>query len=319
MSMQIRILAGMVVAISVVLAAGALAASGDEPIFVQFLDPRDPDDATVLDYWQRSLSDELEGPAMVDLGTMLYFRGFPKDAERMYRKALKLDKGLYEGWFRLGLVLHGQGDFDSADQAYRRCLKKRPGHGWANFYLGLLEEQRGHGKSAMYYLEKAFLHAPELANPAVNPAVLGSKLALGAKLVAYDAEKTQGSLPLTFLEPAQVEKVRSGYLPPEPEVVEKVRSEPVAAPTVAPAEPTDEATSDITRSLWDVETDPRAQAPTPTPVPQRPPRSIPVRRAPTPSFQEPPATSSEDGTASQSSSPPVVPVGNVSGEAAVLP
>jgi tetratricopeptide (TPR) repeat protein len=296
-----------------------LAAPDDEPIFVQFLDPENPDDATLLDYWQRSLNEELEASAMVDLGTMLYFRGFPKDAERMYRRALKLDKGLYEGWFRLGLVLHGQGDFDSADQAYRRCLKKRPGHGWANFYLGLLEEQRGHGKSAMYHLETAFRHAPELANPAVNPAVLGSKLALGAKIVAYDAQKTRASLPLTFLEPAQVEKVRASYLPPEPEEVEEVRSEPVAAPAAAPAEPMDSAPSDITRSLWEVDTDPRAQAPTPTPVPQRPPRSIPVRRAPTPSFQEPPANDRERGTSSRSPAPPVVPIGNVSGEAAVLP
>jgi hypothetical protein len=319
MSMQIRILAGVVVAISVVLAAGVLAAPGDEPIFVQFLDPEDPDDATLLDYWQRFLDEDLAAPAMVDLGTMLYLRGFPKDAERMYRKALKVDKGLYEGWFRLGLVLHGQGDFDRADQAYRRCLKKRPGHGWANFYLGLLEEQRGHGKSAMYYLEKAFLHAPELSNPAVNPAVLGSKLALGARLAAYDTERTQGGMPLSFINPAEVAKTRTSHLPPEPEVVEEIRSEPVAPPAAAPAEPEDPATTDVTRSLWDVETDPRAQAPTPTPVPQRPPRSIPARRAPTPSLQEPPATSTQDGSAGQSSLPPVVPVGNASGEAVVLP
>lgn len=319
MSMQNRILAGMVVTISVVVAAGVLAASADEPIFIQFLDPEDPDDATLLDYWQRFLNDELEAPAMVDLGSMLYLRGFPNDAERMYRKALKLDKGLYEGWFRFGLVLHGQGDFDSADQAYRRCLKKRSGHGWANFYLGLLEEQRGHGKSAMYYLEKAFLHAPELSNPAVNPAVLGSKLALGAKLVTNDHRKTQASLPLTYLEPAQVEKVRTGYLPPEPEVVEEDRTEPAPDVAAAPTQPNKPTPSDVTRSLWDVETDPRAQAPTPTPVPQRPPRSIPVRRAPTPSFQEPSATSPQDGSANRSSSPPVVPVGNASGEAVVLP
>jgi hypothetical protein len=171
----------------------------------------------------------------------------------------------------------------------------------------------------MYYLEKAFVHAPELSNPAINPAVLGSKLALGAKLAAYDTERTQAGMPLSFLQPAEVAKTRTSHLPPEPEVVDEVPTEQVAAPAAAPAEPEDSATSEQTRSLWDVETDPRAQAPTPTPVPQRPPRSIPARRAPTPSLQEPPATSPQDGSAGRSSSPPVVPVGNASGEAVVLP
>ena len=110
----------------------------DEPIFVRWLVADDPGDETIRNYWERAERDELGARALVDLGTMLFYRGYPKDAVRMYRRALDLDPELYEAWFRIGLAEHSQRELDNARQAYKRCLKQRPGHGWCNFYLGLL-------------------------------------------------------------------------------------------------------------------------------------------------------------------------------------
>ena len=172
--MRARIAVLCVAVLIVGLGYEAMARAG-EPIFVQWLVVDDPGDQTINDYWERAQRDELSAPALVDLGTMLFYRGFHKDALQMYHRALDLDKGLYEAWFRIGLVEHSLGNLTNAEQAYERCLKKRPAHGWCNFYLGLLEEQFGHSVQAMQHYEQAFKSDPALANPKVNPEVLSSQ------------------------------------------------------------------------------------------------------------------------------------------------
>ncbi len=298
------LLLAVAVAVLVSVAAGLLAAAGDDPVFVRFLIPGDPFDETLRDYWERSGRDELDGVQLVDLGTMLFERGFPKDAIRMYRRALETDRDLHEAWFRIGLAYHSMGEPTKASQAYRRCLKRSPGHGWANFYLGRIEEELGHTRNAMDYLRKAFRHAPELADPKVNPEVLDSKLALGAELVAYDQRQMERNLPARYLRPKQVAHVRRQYereapTPPGPAEVEIEAGDEVAdeARDVAPGRA---APPTIDRG------------PSPTPLPQRPPRSIPVRRAPTP----PPVEHRGDSDVTPYGVPEI---GSVSGEGRVVP
>ena len=154
-----------------------------------------------------------------------------------------------------------QGDLDSANQAYKRCLKKLTGHGWCNFYLGLLEEQLGHSSNALYYYRRALKFAPELADPNVNPEVMSSKLMLGVQLQDRDRRQFVESLPMPYLEPGKVERVRRQYeLPPTPE------PEEAPATAAAQAPPRDEV---------------QQVQPRPTPAqPVRPPRPVMPRARP---------------------------------------
>ena len=237
-------------------------AAADEPMFVRWLVMDDPGDETIRDYWQRAEAGELDAPALVDLGTMLFYRGYPKDAVRMYRQALDLDKDLYEAWFRIGLVEHSEGRLNNAQQAYKRCLKKLTGHGWCNFYLGLLEEQLGHSSEAMYHYRRAFKFAPELADPKVNPEVVSSELVLGVHLQDQERRRFKNTLPMSYLEPGKVSRVRRQYEPTPP-------PEPTPTPEAATAKtspPSDE----------------ERMGPRPTPAqPVRPPRPAVPRRSPT--------------------------------------
>jgi tetratricopeptide (TPR) repeat protein len=227
----------------------------DDPIFVRWLEAEDPQDQTILDYWRRFAAGELSPNETVDLGTMLFHRGYPKDAVRCYRAALELDSDLHEAWFRIGMVKHHQGEIDDARYAYRKCLKLLTGHGWCNFYLGLLEEQTGHPSKALDYYRRAFKFAPELADPEVNPALLYSKLQLGASLVQLDQRRFSHSAPMLYLEPDRVAEVRSRFEPtPTPE--------PQASPEAA----TEPATSQPSAA-----TQPRPAAPAATPTPLRTP------------------------------------------------
>jgi tetratricopeptide (TPR) repeat protein len=248
-------------AILVVMSAAAMAVA-DEPMFVRWLVMDDPGDETTRDYWERAERGELDPPALVDLGTMLFYRGYPKDAVRMYQRALDLDGDLYEAWFRIGLVEHSEGNLDNAQQAYKRCLKKLTGHGWCNFYLGLLEEQLGHSTDAMYHYRRAFKFAPELADPKVNPEVLASNLVLGVYLQDQERRRFKNTLPMPYLEPGKVARVRQQYEP---------------TPTPEPEETPEAAVAGTLPASDQQQVQPR-----PTPAqPIRPPRPAVPRRAPT--------------------------------------
>ena len=220
-------------------AQGSTDTRSDDPAFKSWMRPEDPGDQTILDYWERAEAGELEAAELVDLGTMLFHRGFPDDALTTYRQALDIDPGLYEAWFRIGFVKHRQGDVDAARQAYKKCLKRRPGHGWCNFYLGLLEEESRHPSKALEHYQRAFQHAPELADPAYNPEVLNSELSLAATLYHNEQERFVAVSPMTYLRPARVRQVRSQYAPtPTPQhpsdiAVSEETVEPPAATTSA--------------------------------------------------------------------------------------
>ena len=264
-----------------------------EPIFMRWLNPDDPQDETIRYYWNLAQQDKLTPFELVDLGTMLFERGWPKDAVHVYRDALRKDPRLYEAWFRIGLVKQREHDVDAARDAYRRCLKLLTGHGWCNFYLGLLEERTGHPSRALHYFERAYKFAPELADPAVNPEVLSSKLQLGAVIRHTQGEEFTQAAPMSYLEPNKIAAVQQRFSQDE-------GREGGAHATGAQPKPTSTA----------------GAAPSPTPVPTpaspRPPvtRAVPTPRLPPPT----PATAPPKGA--ERELPWGMPdVGNVSGEA----
>lgn len=206
-----------------------------DPGFADQMRPGNPKDQAILHYWELSQSGELQADELVDLGTMLFYRGFPDDAVQSYRRALEIDSELYEAWFRIGFIKHRQGDVDAARHAYRKCLKRRPGHGWCNFYLGLLEEQTGHPSKALEHYQRAFRHAPELADPSYNPEVLTSELSLAAVLFRNEQDRFTTVAPMTYLQPDQVARVRSKYAPTPTPAAEPMVAPPNDAAEWAPA------------------------------------------------------------------------------------
>lgn len=219
--------------------AVAIVAGSDEPIFVRWLDPTLPLDATIQDYWQRAQGDELSPVEWVDLGTMLFERGFANDAIDAYRSAVKRDKTLADGWFKMGLVYQKKGQRSDARRAYSKCLDIRPGHGWANFYLGLLEEHSGHPEAAIRHYQTAFRHAPEIGDPDQNNELLYSELALAARIDQYRGDRFDLHAPMAYLEPARVKAVSDRLVPPPrptaiPETAENEVEAVATPPSVVP-------------------------------------------------------------------------------------
>jgi hypothetical protein len=229
-----------------------------DPMFIRWLVPDDPGDETIRFYWERTKQDKASAKELVDLGTMLFNRGYPKDAIRMYKRALDKDKKLYEAWFRIGLVEHREGNLRAARRAYRKCLKELTGHGWCNFYLALLEEQTGHPSKALNYYRRAFKFAPALAHPEVNPEILYSKLHLGAFIRHEERHRFSEMMPLSYLQPGRVKQLEAAF--------------------TEESSTTDEGT---TPEADDEEGTAVDQPPTPTPIPTPPPASAPASQVQT--------------------------------------
>jgi hypothetical protein len=227
---MMMILAGVLLAVAFEAAAADPADGSKDPVFVRWLVPGDPGDETIREYWERAKQDELSPAGLVDLGTMLFHRGYPNDALDMYQAALDRDKDLYEAWLRIGIVKHREHEYEDARYAYNKCLKLLVGHGWCNFYLGLLEEQTGHPKKALQHFEAAYRAAPALANPKVNPEVLQSRLEVAAAIRQHAQERFTAAAPMAYLEPSQVREVKARYLP-TPTPTPLPPAEPAVTPT----------------------------------------------------------------------------------------
>jgi hypothetical protein len=234
-----------------------------EPMFIRWLIAEDPGDETIRYYWQRAEAEKASAAELVDLGTMLFYRGYPKDAIRMFRRALDEDKKMYEAWFRIGLVEHREGNLRAARRAYRKCLKELTGHGWCNFYLGLLEEQSGHPTEALEYYRRAFKFAPSLADPKVNPELLYSELQFAAAMRHQQRERFTHILPMPYLQENRVEKMKAAFA----EGLPVAELDPLAKPT-PPA----------TQAL--VPTPTPTPQPTLQPTPQPTPKAAPRRTGP---------------------------------------
>lgn len=213
----------------------------EDPFYAQFLNT-----GSQLDAYIRSLVEALRenpdsAPLHNELGQLLVQKGFPKDAEREFERAVNADPSFYQGWYNLGLVRAAKGDYSGARRAFGRTVRLMKGHAEALFQLGLMEEERGNQEAAIAYYAKALRHNPNLLDVRVNPRVLDTKLIHLALLHNYDREHARQSG--TFL------GTPAGYTEPERQAPSR---QPAAEEIVPPAPPV---------------TDPGTQTPPPPPGP----------------------------------------------------
>ena len=111
-----------------------------------------------------------------ELGMLLVQKGFPKDAEREFERAIDLDRRYHEAWYNLGLIRAARGDEGGARRAYLNTIDHKPGHALALFQLGLIEEKLKHTDRAVDLYAKAFGINPRLMEVSTNPRILDTQL-----------------------------------------------------------------------------------------------------------------------------------------------
>jgi tetratricopeptide (TPR) repeat protein len=235
-----------------------LAASAQGMVFERFLSPDRPADRTIMSYMALEKTGKATSTDLANLGVLILDKGFPRDAEHYLREALKLDGDNYEAAYRLGLVLQRQGRDLKAMRYYKRTLKARPGYAQARFMLALAEERCGRRDTAIRDYVRAYRHAPDLANPDLNPLVYDSRLQTEAALEYYREKAVTSTLKVTPIDPAAVRQmmlIRAAHEAPRAaQATPGAPTGPQAQPTPHPAAPTPGG--------------PRLASPRPTPTPQ---------------------------------------------------
>src|SRR5207253_4565953 len=153
-------------------------------------------------------------------------KGFPKDSEVEFERAVNADPRLFSAWYNLGLVRQARGDYPGALFAYRRTLHYRKGHSAALFQLGLMEEQRHNTEAAVDYYAKAFSINHSLLDVRVNPRIVDSKLIDLALLKSYPKDHARESTSFQGTPPGYVQQG-----------LEAPSTQPAAKDIVTPAPP----------------------------------------------------------------------------------
>jgi tetratricopeptide (TPR) repeat protein len=196
--------------------------------YEKYLNPGNPIDARIISTLGELRKDPKSASLHNELGQLLRQRGFPKDAEREFERAVDSDAHFYPGWYNLGLLREARGNYPGARFAFNRTIKYKPGHPSALFQLGLMEEHSGHNQSAIEYYAKAFSINHSMLDVRVNPRLLDSRLIDLALLKLYPTEHARGS---TQFQPTNT------YVPSNPAETEAASKQPTAQEIVAPSAP----------------------------------------------------------------------------------
>ena len=166
-----------------------------------------------------------------ELGSLLMQKGFPKDAEREFERAINADGRFYPAWYNLGQLRAARGDEIGARRAFRNTIDGKPGHAMALFQLGLIEEKRDNTERAIDLYAKAFRINPALLAVSVNPRILDTDLVDRTLLKLYPTEHERRSM--------QFHGAPSGWQDrQDPEAPSKeTRPEKIVTPAPAPTDP----------------------------------------------------------------------------------
>jgi tetratricopeptide (TPR) repeat protein len=213
--------------------------------YEKYLNPAEPFDARVLQTLDAVRANPASAPLHNELGQLLRMKGFPKDSEVEFERAVDADPTFYPAWYNLGLIRQSRGNHAGARFAFKRTVHYKPGHANALFQLGLIEEERHNTDAAVDYYAKALTINRALLDVHANPRVLDTKLMHVALLRAYPMDHARESMQFQAA-PDMMFVAPDASAPPAPSPQAKAKD------IVAPAPPV---------------TNPATQTPPPAPKP----------------------------------------------------
>lgn len=175
------------------------------PFYQRYLNMGSPLDAQITATTTALQSNPRSASLHNTLGQMLLQKGFPKDAEREFERAVDSDAHFYPAWYNLGLIRMSRGDWVGSHHAFSRTVHYKPGHSAALFQLGLMEEQRHHQRAAIDYYAKALSINHSLLDVRVNPRIVDAKLIDLALIKAYPTTQARNSMAFQPTPPGYVQ------------------------------------------------------------------------------------------------------------------
>lgn len=205
------------------------------PFYAKYLNTGSTLDAQINRTLEGLRADEKNAQLHNELGALLVQKGFAKDAEREFERAVDLDGDYYQAWYNLGLIRASHGEEGGARRAFERTVHYKPGHAMALFQLGVIEEQLKHTDRAIDLYAKALSINPSLIEPDVNPRVLDSRLIYRALIQMYGAEHARETMQFQGLGSGAPRRPAPPQAAPSPEA-KPAQIVPPAAPATDPSQ-----------------------------------------------------------------------------------
>ncbi|MHB8798050.1 MAG: tetratricopeptide repeat protein [Thermoanaerobaculia bacterium] len=174
----------------------APAASGKD-VYKPYLDKAIPHHAAILDTLEKLEKSPDDAQLHNDLGCLVAWDGFWRDALRSFAEASDLDPKDSRPWFNAGLVQALRGEWGAARSRFRKAVKADPGNWTAWWMLGFAEETLGHENAAVEAYSRSLRVDTSLFDPRVNPFAVATRLKSRVLLRTYERRRVDAALPFS--------------------------------------------------------------------------------------------------------------------------
>jgi hypothetical protein len=166
-------------------------------VYKPYLDAGIPHHAAILDTLARIEKTPKDAELHNDLGCLVAWDGFWRDALRSFDTAADLAPKDSRPRFNAGLVRVLRGEWRGARSSFRKAVKVDPGNWAAWWMLGLAEESLGNDESAVAAYSKSLRVDTSLFDPKVNPFAVASQLKARVLLETYERRRVDAGLPFS--------------------------------------------------------------------------------------------------------------------------
>jgi Flp pilus assembly protein TadD len=182
------------VAFAAVLLVAAGTVSGKD-VYKAFLSPEVPHHRAIKEILAQIEANPLDASLFNDLGCLVAWDGFWRDALRNFETAAKLDKGDTRPMFNAGIVYAYKGEWGNARSAFEKAVKRGPGN-WAGWWmLGYAEEQLGNTEAAVDAYRRSLRMDTSLFDLKQNPFAANSRLKAIVLTATYDKRLARAAMP----------------------------------------------------------------------------------------------------------------------------
>ncbi len=182
------------VAFAAVLLVAAGTVSGKD-VYKAFLSPEVPHHRAIKEILAQIEANPLDASLFNDLGCLVAWDGFWRDALRNFETAAKLDKGDTRPMFNAGIVYAYKGEWGNARSAFQKAVKRGPGN-WAGWWmLGYSEEQLGNTQAAVDAYQTSLRMDTSLFDLKRNPFAANSRLKAIVLTATYDKRLARAAMP----------------------------------------------------------------------------------------------------------------------------
>jgi hypothetical protein len=202
-------------------------------VYKGFLDPNLPHHRAILDTLERLKETPNDAALHNDLGCLVAWDGFWRDALRELDTAATLDKHDSRPLFNAGLVQAWRGHWGSASRSFAAARSREPGNWAAWWMLGLAQEKLGNVEAAVDAYKTSLRVDTSLFDVARNPFAADTNLRGRVLLETFEKRLVRAGLPAReeFAGPERIATFFQKAAPPPPRPA-------VATPEAAPVVPT---------------------------------------------------------------------------------